>query len=129
MSKSWKPEGYPDASPYLIASEAAQVIRFLAEAFDGSERRRYEDQEGGILHAEVQVGDSVIMLADAAEGWPPVKSYIHLYVPDVDVAFRAALSAGASPVQDPTLRPGDPDRRGGVEDQAGNVWWLATQKN
>jgi uncharacterized glyoxalase superfamily protein PhnB len=128
MSPQWKPEGYPDASPYLIVEDAGRIIRFLAEAFDGEERRRYEDPAGGILHVEVQVGDSVIMLADAAEGWPPVRSYIHLYVPDADAAFRAGVQAGGRAVQEPARRPGDPDRRGGVEDPAGNVWWVATQE-
>lgn len=128
MSTRWKPDSYPDASPYLIVDEADRVIRFLAEAFGGQERRRYEDPDGGILHAEVQVGDSIIMLADAVPGWPATQSSIHLYVRDVDAAYRAGVEAGGEPLQKPDRRRGDPDRRGGFKDPSGNTWWVATQE-
>jgi uncharacterized glyoxalase superfamily protein PhnB len=57
-----------------------------------------------------------------------VQCHLHVYVEDVDATYRKALAAGGVPVQEPTQREGDPDRRGGVKDPAGNTWWFATQQ-
>jgi len=66
------------------------------------------------------------MLADAIEGWAAVPAHVHLYVPDVDAAYRRALAAGATSVMEP-VKKSDPDKRGGVKDAGGTTWWLATQ--
>ncbi len=123
----WKPAGYPVLSPYLIVDDAAGTIRFLQTAFGAEELRRHEEDEGGIRHAELRLGDSVLMLADSTPDWPPVPAMVHLYVPDVDAAFRKALEAGATPIQEPARR-GDEDRRGGVEGPGGTSWWIATRE-
>ena len=79
------------------------------------------------MHAEVRIEDSVIMVADANDKWPPVPCNVHVYVSDVDEVYRKALAAGATSVKEP-VRAGedDLDRRGGVVDPAGITWWLAT---
>ena len=127
MAGSHKPDGYSTVSPYLIAAGAQQVIDFLKQTFGASELRRYDLPDGSIMHAEVRIGDAVVMLGDAGESWPAVPSHVHVYVEDVDATYRRALQAGGVPVQSPERKGDDPDRRGGVKDPAGNTWWIATQ--
>lgn len=126
MSDTYKPNGYTTVSPYLIVDGASSSIEFLTRALDAREIRRFSDNAGRIRHAEVRLGDSVLMIADGAEGWPPVPAHVHVYVADVDAAYRRALAAGAQSVQEPAQR-GDEDKRGGVKDAGGTTWWIATR--
>ena len=129
MSKpGYKPDAYQDLSPYLIANGAQTVIDFLKVVFGASDLRRYEDPSGGLLHAEVKVGDSVVMIADGNADWPGVPCHIHVYVADVDAVFQKAVDAGAEVIQEPKTREGDPDKRGGFKDPSGNSWWVSTQQ-
>jgi PhnB protein len=125
--QDYKPAGYTSVAPYLIAAGAQQVIDFLKQAFGATELRRYDTEDGEIIHAEVRVDDTVIMLGEAGAEWPAVPTHMHVYVPDVHAAYRKCLAAGARPVQEPKQNDGDPDTRGGVMDSAGNTWWIATQ--
>lgn len=127
MSSSWKPEGHSTVSPYLVIDGAQRVIDFLQEVFDAEPVRRYDSPDGSVLHAEIRIGDTVIMMTDAMEGWPAFASWMHVYVDDVDATYRRALEAGGTSAQEPKEQEGDPDRRGGVKDPAGNTWWIATQ--
>jgi uncharacterized glyoxalase superfamily protein PhnB len=113
-------------SPYLIVDGASATIEFLTRAFGAVEMRRFPSEDGTIPHAEVRLGDSVIMLADGAPGWPAIPSHVHIYVEDVDATYRTALEAGAEAVQEP-MEKGDADRRGGVRDAGGTTWWIATR--
>ena len=126
MNETYKPQGYNSVAPYLVVDGAEGTIRFLQRAFGATELRRFPDQGGRLVHAEVRIDDTVLMLADAAGEWPPVPAHVHLYVPDVDAAFRRALDAGAEPVQEP-VKKDDEDRRGGVRDAGGTTWWIATR--
>lgn len=128
MSNDWKPAGYTSAAPYLITEHAQEVIDFLVSALDAEPLRRFDMPDGSVMHAEVRVDDTVIMLGQAGEAWPAVPCHLHVYVPDVDEGYRRALEHGATEVKAPTRREGDPDRRGGVKDPGGNTWWLATQE-
>ena len=125
MSATHKPEGYNTVSPYLIVDGAGRTIEFLVRVFGAVEVRRFADDAGGIVHAEVRIDDTVLMIADGGEGWPPVPSHVHVYVADVDATFRRALEAGATAVQEPVQKD-DADRRGGVTDAGGTTWWIAT---
>jgi PhnB protein len=127
MSKTFKPEGYSSVSPYLVVQGAPHVIDFLQQAFGATVLRRYDMPDGTILHAEVHIDDTVIMISDAGATFPPLPSWLHVYVRDVDASYRSALEAGGVSVQEPTQKTGDPDRRGGVKDPGGNTWWIATQ--
>ena len=127
MAASYKPEGYSTVSPYLIAAGAQAVIDFLKKAFDARELRRYDMPDGSIMHAEVRIGDTVVMIGDAGEHWPAVPAHLHVYVDSVDETYRRALDAGGVSVQPPQQKGQDPDRRGGVKGPAGNTWWIATQ--
>ncbi|MCA9903958.1 MAG: VOC family protein [Anaerolineae bacterium] len=126
MSTSYKPDGYNSASPYLIVDGASGTIEFLKQVFGAVDVRRFSGEDGRIRHAEVRIGDTVIMLADGVEGWPAMPSYVHVYVPDVDAAYQRALDAGATSVQAP-VKKDDPDKRGGVRDSGGTTWWIATK--
>ena len=128
MSLPFKPEGYPSVSPYLITSAAERVVTFLVESFDATVLRRFDLPDGTIMHAEVRIDDSVIMLGSAGGDWPPVPCHVHVYVPRVDDTYRRALAAGGTSVQEPTQKEGDPDRRGGVKDPGGNTWWIGSQR-
>ena len=83
--------------------------------------------DGTVMHAEVQIDDSVVMLADGGRPWPAFPAWLHVYVRDVDATYRRALEAGGASVQEPQQKEGDPDRRGGVKDPAGNTWWISSQ--
>jgi uncharacterized glyoxalase superfamily protein PhnB len=126
MTTSYKPHAYNSASPYLIVENAKDTIEFLLQTFAAVPLRHITDNEGRIRHAEVRIDDSVVMLADKAEGWPPMPSHVHIYVPDVEATYQLALEAGAESVQAPEKKE-DADKRGGVKDAGGTTWWIATQ--
>ena len=126
MNRPYKPEGYPSVSAYVMADGAQRVIDFLKKTFDATELRRYDSPDGTILHAEVRIDDTVVMLSDGGGQFPAFPIWLHVYVPDVDATYRRALEAGGVSVQEP-VRKGDPDRRGGVKDPSGNTWWISTQ--
>jgi PhnB protein len=124
---SWKPDGYSTVSPYLVVDGAQKVIDFLDATFGVERLRRFDMPDGRVMHAEVRVGDTVIMLGDAAPEWPATPCHLHVYVEEVDVVFHRALAAGGVAVQEPMQRDNDQDRRGGVRDPVGNTWWISTQ--
>jgi PhnB protein len=126
MTTSYKPTDYSTVSPYLIVAGASATIDFLKQVFGATELRRFPDPSGKLMHAEVRIGDTVVMIADGAEGWPPVPSYVHVYVSDVDAIYKRALAAGATSVQEP-VKKDDEDKRGGVKDAGGTTWWIATR--
>jgi uncharacterized glyoxalase superfamily protein PhnB len=126
MGTPYKPAGYCTVSPYLIVDGASGTIEFLKTVFGAVELRRFPDAAGQLMHAEVRIDDTVVMLADGSDGWPPVPSYVHIYVSDVDATYRRALEAGATSVQKP-VKKDDEDKRGGVKDAGGTTWWIATK--
>jgi len=126
MNSTYKPQGYTSVSPYLIVDGASRTIDFLVRVFDAVELRRFPDPTGRLMHAEVRIDDTVLMLADGVEGWPPIPAHVHIYVPDVDATYRRALEAGAASVQEPAKKD-DADKRGGVKDARGTTWWIATK--
>ena len=126
MTATFKPKGYQSASPYLLVEGAEKTIAFLEKAFGAKEIRRFPDDKGQIRHAEVRLDDTVIMLADAAPNYPAIPSHVHVYVPDVDAAYKRALAAGATSVQEP-VQKNDADKRGGIKDAGGTTWWIATK--
>lgn len=127
MKSQYKPPNYSTVSPYLIVNGAAATIDFLKRVFGAIELRRFPDESGKLMHAEVRIDDTVIMLADPAPpDWQPISSYVHIYVPDVDATYRKALDAGAVSVQEPAKKQ-DEDKRGGVKDAGCTTWWIATK--
>ena len=122
----FKPKGWSSVSPYLIVNGAKGTMAFLKEVFGATELQTFPGPDGRLMHAEVRIDDTVVMLADAAPDWPPASSHVHVYVQDVDATYARALKAGAASIQEPAKRD-DPDRRGGVKDAGGTTWWIATR--
>ena len=121
------PEGFHNATPWLVVKGAAKLIDFLKQAFDAKERSRMPGPGGDIMHAEVQIGDSIIMMNDAMQQDGPMPAAIYLYVNDVDATHKRAVGAGATS----RLEPADMfwgDRMSQVKDPFGNIWSIATHK-
>lgn len=129
------PDGYHSVTPYLIVNNgrASEALDFYARAFNAKEKLRLPRPDGGIAHAEVQIGDSVIMLADAS---PTMEAYgpghyggspisLHVYVPDVDATAKQAEAAGATVIR-PLADQFYGDRTAGLQDPFGYRWYLAT---
>jgi PhnB protein len=119
------PEGYHTVTPYLIVEGAQKLIDFLKQGFDAAERFSMPGPDGKIGHAEVQIGNSVVMLADASPRWKSTKTMLYLYVEDVDAVYKKAVAAGGKAVMEPANQFYG-DRSAGVEDAFGNYWGIAT---
>lgn len=127
------PEGYRTATPYLIIKGAADAIDFYKRAFGATELLRMADPQGRVGHAEIKIGDSVIMLADEHPdmGYRGPRSLggssvsILLYLEDVDEVFARAVEAGAKPLRE-IANQFYGDRSGTLEDPFGHVWTVAT---
>lgn len=127
MDKQFKPENYNSVSPYFIVDDCRKMIDLLKGIFEAQELRKYEHSNGKIMHVELRIDDSVIMLADSSEAYPANNLLIHVYVPDVHQVFRKAVELGCEVVQEPVNKPGDPDVRGTFKDFQGNIWAVGTQ--
>ena len=127
------PDGYHTVTPYLIVDGAAAAIEYYRKAFGASELLRMPDPQGRIGHAEIRIGDSVIMLADAHHemGYRGPRTLggtsvsILLYLADVDAVFERAISAGGKALR-PVADQFYGDRMGTLEDPFGHVWTLGT---
>jgi len=127
MKQTYKPKGYSTVSPYLVVDGARGMIDFLVNLFNGTEKRVYSNADGAIIHSEVLIDDSVIMIADANEQFPAQSQIIHIYVEDVDKLYKKALEMGCKGLDAPKSREGDPDKRGAFKDPNGIFWSVATQ--
>ncbi|HEY6361872.1 MAG TPA: VOC family protein [Vicinamibacterales bacterium] len=119
------PDGYHTVTPYLVAKDAEQLLKFLNDAFGAKEHDITRGEDGSIWHADMMVGDSHIMLSQANERFQPTSSAVYLYVPDTDATYRAALAAGGTSVMEPADQFYG-DRNAGVKDAQGNFWWIGT---
>lgn len=120
------PEGYHTLTPYLVVDGAERIVQFMKNAF-GAEFM-FEPMmrpDGKIMHAELKIGDSVVMISDASERAKATSAMLHVYVPNVDAVYQMALKAGGTSVMEPAdMFYGD--RSGGVTDPAGNHWHIGT---
>lgn len=119
------PEGHHTVTPYLLVADAAKLINFLTNAFGAVEVERMTGENGRVMHAEVTLGDSRIMMGEPMGEFGPMPAGIYLYLPDVDAAYKRALEAGATSLMEPADQFYG-DRSGGVRDSQGNMWWIAT---
>jgi uncharacterized glyoxalase superfamily protein PhnB len=122
------PEGYHTVTPYLIVRGAAKTIDFAKKAFGADLAfEPLKRPDGAIMHAEIKIGNSHVMISEASDQHPPMQSMLHLYVPNVDSIYQRALTAGATSVIEP-MDQFYGDRSGGVKDPSGVHWWIATHK-
>lgn len=119
------PNGYHTATPYLTVHEADKLIAFMQQVFEAKETERVTRPDGKIAHADVRIGDSVIMLAEASDNWKAMPGAIYLYVNDTDATYKRALRAEAASLMEPADQFHG-DRMAGVRDPFGNVWWIVT---
>lgn len=119
------PDGYMTVSPYLIVTDAPAHQRFLRDVLGAELVRSMTREDGSVMHSELRIGDSLVMLADAMDGWPASPAHLHVYVDDVDAVYAKAVAAGAAEVM-PPVQKGDPDKRGGFL-LDGVTWWVATR--
>ena len=120
------PDGYGSVTPFLTVKGAAKMIDFLKQAFGAEEVMRMPGPGGAVMHAEVNVGNSRLMLSEAMQN-PPSQSSFYLYVNDADAMYKRALAAGATS----QIEPKDEfwgDRIAMVRDPFGNIWSVATHK-
>jgi len=122
------PDGHHTVTPYLTVRDAAKIIDFLKQAFGA--KITYEPlkrPDGTIMHAEITIGDSSVMIAEESEMAKATPSSLYLYVPNVDSVYQQAVKAGGETMMEPTdMFYGD--RCGGVKDPSGNSWMIATHK-
>jgi PhnB protein len=122
------PDGYHTVTPYLTVRGAPRVIEFLKMAF-GAElsHEPIKRPDGSIMHAQVTIGDSRVMIGEESEMTKATTSSLYLYVPNVDSVYQQAIKAGGETIMEPTeMFYGD--RSGGVKDPSGNSWFIATHK-
>ncbi len=119
------PDGYHSVTPYVVVQAAAKLIDFMKQAFDAQEIERMQQPDGVIMHAEVKIGDSIIMLSDARGDFKPMPCAMYLYVNDTDAIYKRALLAGATSIMEPANKFYG-DRNAGVIDPSDNMWWIAT---
>lgn len=124
------PKGYRTVTPYPVAQDAAALLEFATRAFGAEERFRSIGSAGGI-HAEIRVGDSMMMIGGGGPGlsWrgESIPMAFHMYVPDCDATYESALEAGGTSIAEPVDQPYG-ERSGTVKDPAGNFWYIATHK-
>ena len=119
------PDGFHTVTPYLVAKGVSKLIDFVKRAFDAQEIFVMRRPDGVVSHAEMKIGDSIIMMGEARGQWQPSASTIYLYVNDADALYRQALNAGGVSLQDMADQFYG-DRSGGIKDPCGNMWWVAT---
>ncbi|GAA0618254.1 VOC family protein [Kribbella sandramycini] len=126
MTVSPIPAGYTSITPWILGKDTAGLMKFLAAAFGAEELfPPVADERGVIGHAEMRIGDAVVMMFDMPD-WPPTPAFLRLYVDDVPATLRNAVAAGGTVVTEPThMFWGDIVAR--VHDRYGNLYWLQSR--
>jgi PhnB protein len=119
------PTGFHTVTTCISVPGVAKIIDFVKNAFNGEELFRMDAPNGSIAHAEVKVGDSIVMFGEPCGEWGPRPCNLYLYMKNVDVVYKQALAAGGKSIQEPKDQFYG-DRSCGVEDPGGNYWWIAT---
>jgi PhnB protein len=118
------PEEYQQVMPYLIVPDAAGFLSFTQKVFGAEEKYKEMRDENTIKHAEIKIGDSVIMFAQSTKEYPPQNAGLFIYVENADAVYQKALDEGAGEIMKPADQPYG--RSGGVNDPFGNTWWITS---
>lgn len=118
------PEGYQQVMPYLILNNASEFLEFVKKVFNAKEKLKHLNDDQSIMHAEVVIGDSVIMIGNSGDQWQVNTAGLFIYVENPDETFKKALDNGATVVME--LEDKDYGRTGGVKDISGNIWWITS---
>jgi PhnB protein len=114
---------YRTITPYLVVSDADAELTFLKAAFGGAEVTCQRNQDNTVMHAEIKIGDSLIMLGQAGDQWKALNAALYLWVEDVDATYAKALQAGAKSQSPPEDKPYG-HRNAGIVDRNGITWWI-----
>ncbi len=121
------PKGAQIVTPYLLVEDADREMAFLAAAFGAVQRVRQTRPDGSVMHIELEIGGTQLMLGEPREGRErPTASGFFLRVEDCDAVYALALAEGAASEMEPMDMTHAGERYGGVRDPAGNTWWIAT---
>ena len=118
------PEGYQRIMPYLIVKNAQAFFEFSEKVFGATEKYKAMRDENLIMHAEISIGDSVVMFADATEQYPQRNAGRFIYVDDCDAVYKKAIENGAESLTEPADQ--GYGRSAGIMDPFGNTWWLTS---
>lgn len=118
------PANYQTVMPYLIVKNAAAFIDFTKEIFDAATTYKVMRDENCIMHAEIIIGESTIMFADATDQYEPRTAGLFIYVDDADSRYNKAVAAGATIISPLADQPYG--RSGGILDPFGNCWWITS---
>ena len=116
---------YRTVTPYLVVPDADAELTFLKAAFAGTELMCQRNPDNTVMHAEVKIGDSLIMLGQAGAQWKALNAALYLWVPNVDEVYSKAVSAGAASQSAPEDKPYG-HRTAGVVDSWGITWWIGS---
>jgi uncharacterized glyoxalase superfamily protein PhnB len=116
---------YRTVTPYLVVPDADAEIRFLKEAFGATEKLCQRTPDNTVMHAEVVIGNSLLMLGQANQAWKALPAALYVWIADVDAAYTKALSAGATSQSAPEDKPYG-HRNAGVVDSNGITWWIGS---
>ena len=123
---NYQPDGYTTIAPWVVTDDTGALLDFVAAAFDGVELGRVAVEDGSIGHAEIRVGDTVLLAFDRRPEWPLMPALLRVFVPDADAAMARAAEAGAHVVTEPSTNAWGA-RGGRVRDPFGNIWWVTSQ--
>lgn len=127
VTATYMPKGFHTLAPYLVVKGAGKLLEFCSQAFGAEVKGRFPLPDGTLMHAEIQIGDSMVEMGDAGGKWAPLEAALHLYVPDADAVYERAIAAGATSLYAPMDQPYG-DREGGITDPCGNSWYIATHR-
>lgn len=127
MDTGWRPQGFHTITPNIITNDVERTLAFLETAFGATENYRLLMSNGKIAHCELALGDSIVNLGTAMEGWPAHGLVAQIYVEDPDAVFERATQAGATVIM-PMTDMFFGSREGRLADPFGNVWTIATLK-
>lgn len=116
---------YRTITPYLVVADAETEIRFLETGFGATVTSMQRRDDGAVMHAELTIGNSQMMLGQAGGPWTPRHAAFYLWVPNCDATYERALAAGAVSESAPEDKPYG-HRNAGVIDPAGNTWWIGS---
>ncbi|WP_431974092.1 VOC family protein [Micromonospora haikouensis] len=119
------PAGYTTVAPWIVTPDTGQLLDFITAVFDGVELGRVPLEDGTVGHAEIRVGDTVLLAFDRRPDWPAMPSLLRVFVADADVTIERAVGAGARVVTAPATQAFG-QRGGRIRDPFGNIWWIST---
>lgn len=122
----FKPDKMNTVNPYLMVADVQELISFLTHVFGAQLISKLYRPNGAIMHAEIKIGDSIVMAGEPTKAFGLFPCSLYIYVDDCDEVYKKAIAYGCMSIFEPTTMTHAGERYGGVKDRNGNVWWIAT---